>query len=422
MDVIAAQSQIIRAGTPPAAEGLRPGATLNATAVIGTPTGETGGRAVLLLNGQNVEVTSPVPLQAGDSLKLLVTQTQPQLLLNLLLDRAAGQQQANLQNVATTHPATAFVKDLLPRQGGLNQLLSLISHATTQPGVKDALPPAVGEALGRILDAMMQAGNQNAAALRRALSDSGLFLEARLGKAATSTQPATVPLATSLQQDMKALLLGLLDRLPPNDPTAARNAANLLRGLIADQPGAATPPPPAPGAQPVPQPRVAIEPTLLNIEQLVQTLRHETESALARITLHQLSSLDQGASEAQRWLLELPLRNQDGVDLLHMKLEGERQRRGKNGERIWSAMLAVDLPGLGPLTARIGLIGERITAYFWAEAPHTVDLIETHLERLRSALSTHGLEVTELSCRIGKPPPEPEPPTPSPDRLLDVRA
>src|SRR5690606_17676994 len=144
------------------------------------------------------------------------------------------------------------------------------------------------------------------------------------------------------------------------------------------------------------------------------------EGALARLQLTQLSSLPADHEQRTVWMTELPVRNGADSDIFGLRIERDDGRAGK-GRRghTWTVSLAFDLPGLGPVRARIGLSGEQVvSAAFWAEQTETMQLFQEHLADLHRQLEAAGLEVGVLACHSGTPP------TPAEDtpRLLDERA
>jgi hypothetical protein len=87
---------------------------------------------------------------------------------------------------------------------------------------------------------------------------------------------------------------------------------------------------------------------------------------------------------------------------------------------VWSVELALDLPGLGPLRARIQLLGESVSTAFWAEDEATAGRIDRELPRLRAALEARELEVAAMSASAGAP--DEIAPGGSDGGLLDTRA
>ena len=97
-------------------------------------------------------------------------------------------------------------------------------------------------------------------------------------------------------------------------------------------------------------------------------------------------------------------------EVVPLRIAREDGHPGQEGEAPrWSVQLALDLPGLGPLHARVSLQGERVGTLFWAEQEETRELVAEHLAELRERLEAQGLAVSALNCLPGQPPAEPAP-------------
>jgi hypothetical protein len=180
---------------------------------------------------------------------------------------------------------------------------------------------------------------------------------------------------------------------PPLPPRETLGAARAPLPEGADQ--AARGAEPKPGATSLAQ---------LPAPRLVQELTRQVEGALSRIQYNQLASLPQEDGSRQVWQLDLPVRNAEGMDGLQLRIQQEPNHQGgKVTGASWSVNLAFDLEPLGPVRARIGLLGETVSSTFWAERRNTADLIRRRLDDLRQGFQQAGLEVGQLNARRGLP-------------------
>jgi hypothetical protein len=207
----------------------------------------------------------------------------------------------------------------------------------------------------------------------------------------------------------------------PLGPTAAGTPVQ-AGGVSAG--GGAPPPPPFPGVAPVPQSpvQVSLEPPD-NLAHLRLDLLQQTEAALARVHLNQLASLPrEGEHRLVEWLFDIPLRRGDSLDFWSARVSRDNDSGGETPETsgpLWSVQLAFDLPGLGPMQARINLQGEQVSTRFRAEHAETLPLLQAHLHELRQSLQAVGLEVGNIDCQSGS---LAETGRSEPDPLIDEQA
>lgn len=428
--------------TPPRTETLstwRVGQVLAAT-VIANP--QPGQSELRIGNLRVTAQTGTLQLTPGQNLRLEVASLREQPVLKLL-----GLLQQN--------PVTAALRDALPRQQPLAPLFTALTRLASGTAQTQDLAQAVTrvarELFTRLPDA---AGVATATGLRQALRDSGLFLETKLAQA-TAPPPGMPPKTTpqpgpELNRDFKANLLRLVSVLRENVansapgtaargtamaaaangapaplplPAAAANAAAMSRvpsGLPPELGAAAAPlqrgQPPLPPLSPA---RLAQVMDVLTPRELLR----QGEGALARVQVNQLSSLPQDRHPGMEWLIELPVRRDQEVDVWNLRIsrDPERGPGRETGESTggWSVMLAFDLPGIGPMQTRVNLRGERISAQFFSQTAGVLPLVHEHLPLLEARLRQAGLQIEELSCHHGQIPPAA---TPKPARLLDERA
>lgn len=419
--------------TPPAAtlSTWRVGQVLAATVVANPQPGQTELR---IGNLQVRAHTGALELSIGQQLRLEVASLKEQPVLKLL-----GLLQAN--------PLTLAVRDTLPRQQPLTPLMTALARIAAG-AQSQQLPPAVTRFAREVFERLPNAASvATASGLRQALRDSGLFLETKLAQAAPPAgmpKPATRNVETS--RDFKANLLRLLNVLREDvansapgmrnvgSPAASSNAAPLSPmpaigpqdAALSRTPAVAVPELGTPlqrGQAPLPPLTTA---RLLGEQEFALTtreLQRQTEGALARVQLNQLSSLPQERQAGMEWLVELPVRREQETDVWNLRISrhaGHDDQRGQaDAGGGWSVMLAFDLPGIGPLQTRVNLRGDQISAQFFSRAPGTLALVQEHLPLLQARLRQAGLGIDELSCHHGQ---IPTTAAPARTRLLDERA
>lgn len=144
----------------------------------------------------------------------------------------------------------------------------------------------------------------------------------------------------------------------------------------------------------------------------LESLLKLAAAAVSRLQTHQLSSLAQSQMGPEgnlltTWQLEIPMRNQQELVPLQVKIQHEEsQQSAKNEQKeaLWKVDLAFDLAPLGPLQVQAQLLRGSLSSQLWAELPSTVSLIDAELGTLRERLTAAGLQVGELACQQGTPP------------------
>jgi hypothetical protein len=351
------------------------------------------------LAGTKLSLETPLNLPSGSLLSAQVKDAQALSFLPLSsrLDQLALGQQLQTQQ---------------ERQGSLEALVKNLQGLTASDSAKDAaLPAELRASIDKLLGALPDmAQMRSAKGVAQALSDSGVFLEAKLldGKQA------------ALPRDLKANLLRIVEQLLPAAPTATSTAllASTNQGSLAlalplfvrnllgnlGQAGARQ----QAGSFPLPT-RI-----LQNLEDQsdLGSLLRLAAAAVSRLQTHQLSSLAQSqmgpdGNLLNTWQLEIPMRNQQELIPLQAKIQREdrpKKSAKEPGETLWRIELAFDLAPLGPLQVQAQLTRGSVSSQLWAERSSTADLIERELGHLRERLTNAGLNVTELACKQGTPP------------------
>ncbi|MFZ5653096.1 MAG: flagellar hook-length control protein FliK [Pseudomonadota bacterium] len=382
-------SPAIRAGISPSPAGWSVGSILDAL-VVDDP-GE--GHVSLRIGGRTLIAETTLQLRRGDRLQLEVVATGPTPLLRPLVAQSAA---------AAPALETALMLASLPRQASLGGLLAQLAAIAHCPEDAGPVPPRVVQIARQLFDGMLDRRQAlDSAALRTALADSGIWLEAKLAQALRDER------APAVSRDIKAGLLRLLQALPaPADPAqdavvprareaSAPAAMPLLPPLHAHRPGT-QPRPPVPGGA-----QGSAEPSL-------GELRLAAESALARLHLQQLGSGATDGGEGMVWLLDLPIRDRQGADLWQLRIERRKEsgggREGAGDDRpLWSVSLAFELEELGPVYCQLGQDAAGLSVLFRAELPDTAARFRANLPGLTRALADAGVRVVRIDAVQGLP-------------------
>lgn len=340
------------------------------------------------LAGNKLMLESALPLPLGS---LLSAQVQGSQALNFLPLSGRLDQLALNQQLAAQHN----------RQGSLEGLFKALQGLRGQSDLGEGLRSGIDRLLASLPDA---AQLSTAKGLGQALENSGLFLESKLLGGQAAALPA----------DLKANLLRLISQLPltlpagtPLTATLASTAlAQALPAFARDLLGTEA----RQRALSFPLPARLLQ--SMEGEADLETLLKLAAAAVSRLQTHQLSSLAQSqlgpdGNLLTTWQLELPMRNQQELVPLQLKIQHEEpQQPGKNEPKdsLWRIELAFDLEPLGPLQVQAQLTRGNLSSQLWAERAVTASLIAAELATLRERLAAAGLQVGELACSQGVPP------------------
>lgn len=372
------------------------------------------GQISLRIAGQSLTAQTRLAVEPGTTLTLRVV--------------AAGEQPtlAVVSPAAESDPQLQAWRTALPLQEPLPPLLDAVvalagGASTAEPPVSPA--PAIAKIARQVLGGLADVQTvARPAGLKKAILDSGLFLEARLSAAAKGGDTTGITIT-----DLKAGLLRLANALQET-PTAPIPTAE----AIAQEPPGATVQVPAdtrPTAQAGdPAPAIgspgqathysssaasaardsmvasSLQRATSASDPSPQNPIRQVEAALARLQMNQLSSLPTGSGEALIWAIDLPIRLEDRVDVLRLRVEGEDRRGHPKGSFAWSVSLDLEPNGLGSVQARLTLLDRQISANVWAERPQTAALFATHLDELRDGMTRAGLTIAAMGCYCGKAP------------------
>ncbi len=375
----------------PAVKSWQVGQVLLAVVVGAAPEGG----VQLRVDGRALTAQTSLTLSAGQTLELEVVRTEAPLLLKLRPAAPAEDDQARIETQAW--------RQALPRQIPLTALFAELARfirALNQPAPASPLPDSGRQLLENLPTAQTVSTSQG---LKQALTDSGLFLEAKLARPASSATSA------ALATDLKGTLLKLFDDLQPPAAGAPAPADSALR------PEVGAPPARTPSAQ-------LSVPMALPEDEAARSgaadLARQVDGALARIQVNQLVSLP-AENAPPVWVFELPVRQGGRTDVFDLRIEQDRTGDREEGRSPWTVVLAFDFEELGPVTARLALSREQVSTTLWAQRPQTVQLFTDHLAELHAGLAAAGVEVGRLSVFAGAPP---VPADSAPPHLLDLKA
>jgi hypothetical protein len=230
-------------------------------------------------------------------------------------------------------------------------------------------------------------------------------LQATLQQSALFTGDATAQPVL----DMKSALLGLRQAL---QTWLTPKVDNVLPQLAAHQPAPANAPaPPVRGGATVPQPPSLPGPfDVMPVREAGMRLLVETDAALARHTMLQIASLPddpaapRNAENAQRLVLDFPLITPQGTAIVQLRIERDEKRNGKGRKApVWQAMFSIDTEPIGPVHARIAMVGETANVSLFAERKDSAAALRDNIPLLQAGLAEAAVEPGDILCATGAP-------------------
>ncbi len=377
----------------------------------------------LLLDIQGTKANTAKPnisdLQIGDILKLQIEQLKPMPQFRII----------SLQKATTTNLISQTLKNVVSQNTSITPLLKNISFIANRPALQPSpLPVDVNAAVRNIFKQLPSPFNlKTASQVKNQLLNSGVFIENKIknqifsviqniqsSKTAISKTQVNTKIHSALELDLGAQLHRLANlirtQLVPTKNTIPLNthqdvvqqAHTKLKATTTQQTNRAP----------------AEQASLQNItqrEEAMQTFLRQVESSLTHLQQTQLQNLNESQSARPLWLMELPIKDGQDIDLFELRISEEEssQTEGET-KKIWNVTLQFNLTGLGKIKAHIKMQNEFISAQFFGEKPETLTLFRENFDFLRGRLNYNGLNVGNIECVHAKlskdmPPPNSKP-------------
>ena len=289
-------------------------------------------------------------LKIGQEIKLEVIKTSEQTEYRLVDNKSIeGSNQKILQ----------AIKEALPIQQAPSEAINQIIHNIALLKGNEKIPDALKRIAREILDNIPQSKDlNNPKQLKQAISQSGLFLEAKLAQ-------STEQQSNQFQSDFKNLLLKFDHAL--KQEIASKKESN----------------------------------TTTNELSLVKEMQQKTESSLARIILNQLTSLPKEEGLRQVWLLDLPFIHKENTESVKIEVNRDNGGKSEDNEENWSVNITVTPPGLSTIHCKISCINKEINTRFWSDNQQVVGKIVQNLSTLKTQFEKAGITPGHMSAHKG---------------------
>jgi hypothetical protein len=336
------------------AGALQPGQVIRARVEQVQP----GGTVILRFGDLTLPVMTQLSLSRGQELLLKMTSAEPRASFSIL--RVVSAQEPTRREPAApvaSEPGSPGrqIQALVSKQLPASTLLRFLQL----PAEHGSLAPSVAAQWGAYSKQWpVPQDLVHPEKLLRALTDSGLLMEAKLARLPGAGNAANS--ASSLLGDLK---LALWQFLAIGTPVQAQ---------------------------------VALPPEVRNLRD---KLRRLVEGVSAQISLRQLHAVNQAEAGNFHWSMELPLMLGGQFCPLSVTISGERALAQQQAEDSWQVELEIDLEPLGPLLVSLYVRDQRVSVSLQAQRESAVEALHAGLSDLETTLQEQGFNVEALLSR-----------------------
>lgn len=368
----------------------------------------------LFLNIQGVKANTIKPtisdLQIGDILKLQIEQLKPMPQFRII----------SLEKAANTNLISQALRNVVSQNTSITPLLKNISFIATRPALRPSpLSVDVNATVRDIYKQLPAAFNlKTASQVKSQLQNSGIFIENKIKNQIISVLQntainKTANIKTQVDSNLKSVLeldlgaqLHRLATLIRTQLVPAKNAAplnlnshqNVTKQIGNTQRNTTV------SQQPSRAP--AEQASLQNIsqhEEAMQTFLRQIESSLTHMQQTQLQNLSESQAGRPLWLMELPIKNGQDIDLFELRISQEENTQAEGeAKKVWNVTLKFDLSGLGKIKTHIKMQNDFISAQFYSEKTEILTLFRENFDFLRGRLNYNGLNVGNIECAHAK--------------------
>ena len=400
------------------------GRVLNATVERG---GEALDKILLRIGQQQLETRTPISINTGDTVKLLVKALGDTPLLSIQTD------------ADTSRIAASQLRSVIARQQDMTELLRLAQKLVNTERLSTPVKNQLREFIQQLprSDQLSLPGELKIEPLKNALRNNGVFLESHLlrqpERVTADIKSALLQLSRSIQENdlpeprvggdratrldtaikdyaqgqltLRQLVSTLLTVLSRNE------LATLQEYLASKQPAIPAPletrlTPIFQAVQQQPNARQLMENlfSLLRNLPAVHELKTAVDGSLARITSQQLMPLARDGDTPLLLQFDLPVKDRDDIHLFRFSIE-EESASADDSHRSWTVTINFDLQPLGPVQAKLHIIDNQVSTVFQAERETTARTIQSSIGLLEQGFARAGLQPGKLDVISGRPPP-----------------
>ncbi len=345
----------------------------------------------LRVSGTTVSAATKLPLQAGQNLKLKVTQLKP--IVTLSVDNPAPAVEKNLVRAAInrTLPIQRPIDPLLTELDFVRKSLnSKIRHSAPSSGI----PPAVAQAAQKILQTIptwqeLRDANRLPELLRRA----GIFSEAGT-KHAISNKQSPFP-----ENDLKWQLLRLRGTIRESGQAAP------LKSSTREQ---VSRPSPHPAKSQLPAIIPTVSPAAKNQSEALspvdspplRKLSQLVDGVIAKIETNQLKAVSALLNGESQLVLDLPIAFEDGPRVVQFKIAQEQHNQTDDQPTTTTVVLQVPIDASATLQAVVSIVADTVSIRLWSNDDQIRESIASRRGSLVDRMQGNGIE--KVTVTVGE--------------------
>ncbi len=419
------------------------GQVLNATTQRG---GEAQSNVLIKVGELTLEAKTPVALTSGQPVKLLVKSLAENSsvtklpLLSIISNPSLTADSTNL--------ASLKLRQFIAVQQSFTQLQQLSDKVLANQAPTDKLPNELKTLLSNLQNTLfLNPQKISSAQLKQQISNSGIFLESKI-LSQSNQQKSNVNLNNDFKFQLLTIKAELAALLPPKTSSDVFSLSpqqlTQLQAIIKSPINSATENPlnrltdklftllpresiaqlsSLLSGQTVNTVTVSKElqslakTLILSLQQnanqtaqplqeklqyrlLLQDLNQQLEQSINKITGQQLQPMSRDADNFLLLLFNLTFKDQHERFDIDFRIQQETQKQDET-ESAWTVTLSFNFKTLGKVQSKIHLFENQLSSVFQAEYISTANKIKKLLPLLESALTTAGLNVTNLSVENG---------------------
>lgn len=367
----------------------------------------------LFLNIQGIKANTLKPtnidLHIGDTLKLQIEQLKPMPQFRVI----------RFQTLTNVNVQSDTSRKLTLDSNQTAALFKNISFVANRPALRPS--PLAADTNAAVRDLVKQLPSvinlKTASQVKNQLQNSGLFIESKIkNKILSSIQHMQINKISSnkvnvnikpvLENDLRVQLHRIAN-LIRTQPTTTKHIPTQANPPTHNKVAAQQ-------TSRIPTEQVSLQ-NITHREEAMQTFLRQIDSSLTHMQHTQLQTLNESQAGRPVWLMELPVKNGQDIDLFELRIEQDEKAQA-DGERkkIWNVTLKFDLDGLGKIKAHITMQNDVISAQFYSEKTEVLGLFQKNFDLLRNKLSCNGLNVGSIECARANLNSKPQPDNTSP--------